>query len=137
MVQKVVIKRYSIAFKQKIVRKYEAGDSIKELRETYAIGGSTTIQRWVVKYGQKGLRHKLLIIQSPEEQNQVKVLKERIGQLEKLVARLSLDKLMLESSLAEAEELLGGAVKKNGAAKSLGCVSSELSDHQTAKGSLW
>jgi len=119
MVQKVVIKRYSIAFKQKIVRKYEAGDSIKELRETYAIGGSTTIQRWVAKYGQKGLRHKLLIIQSPEEQNQVKVLKERIGQLEKLVARLSLDKLMLESSLAEAEELLGGAVKKNGAAKSL------------------
>jgi len=119
MVQKVVVKRYSIAFKQQVVKEYEAGASISELRAKYGIGGSTTIQKWVAEYGREGLRHKLLVIQSPEEQNQTKMLKERIGQLEKLVAQLSLDKLMLESSLAEAESRLGEDVKKNSAAKSL------------------
>ena len=119
MSQKVVVKRYSIAIKQKIVREYEAGATMSELRRKYGIGGGATIRAWIEKYGREGLRHKLIVIQSPEEQSQVKGLKLRVKQLEKLVAQLSLDKLMLEASLAEAEELLGGAVKKNGAAKSL------------------
>ena len=39
-------------------------------------------------------------------------LQERIANLEKLVAQLSLDKLMLESTLAVAEQELGYPVKK-------------------------
>jgi hypothetical protein len=45
-------------------------------------------------------------IQRPEEQEQVKELQKRIVDLEKLVAQLSLDKFMLESSLAVAEQEL-------------------------------
>ncbi len=60
-----------------------------------------------------------MVIQNPQEQNQVKVLKERMAQLEKVVAQLTLDKLMLEVSLAEAEAQLGEPVKKKDAAKSL------------------
>jgi len=53
-----------------------------------------------------------MVIQKPEEQNQVKKLQARIAELEQLVAQLSLDKFMLESTLAVAEEELGHEVKK-------------------------
>ena len=33
------IKRYSEAFRQEVVREYEAGSSIAELRQKYGIGG--------------------------------------------------------------------------------------------------
>ena len=125
MSQKIIIKRYSIAFKQKVVKEYEAGDSMKELRDRYGIGGGSTIQKWIEKYGREGTRHKLIVIQSPQEQNQLKVLKKRVGQLEKVVAQLTLDKIMLEASLAEAEARLGVTVKKNGAARSLNAPASK------------
>jgi len=112
---KKVIKRYSLAFKHQVVREYEAGASFLELRDKYGIGGGSTIRDWVAKYGRKGTRHRMIIIQSPDEQNQVKVLKQRIGQLEKVVAQLTLDKLMLETTLEIVEEELGVTVKKNGA----------------------
>ncbi len=115
---KNVIKRYSLAFKHQVVREYEAGASFLELRDKYGIGGGSTIRDWVVKYGRKGTRHRMIIIQSPEEQNQVKALKQRIAQLEKVVAQLTLDKLMLETTLEVVEEELGVTVKKNGAHQS-------------------
>ena len=59
-----------------------------------------------------------MVIQKPEEQEQVKQLEGRIAELEKLVAHLSLDKFMLESVLAVAEEELGHEVKKNPLTKS-------------------
>ncbi|OQY27389.1 MAG: hypothetical protein B6243_13025 [Anaerolineaceae bacterium 4572_5.2] len=83
-----------------------------ELRRKYGIGSGATIRAWIEKYSREGLRHKFIVIQSPEEQSQVKELRFRVKQLEKLVAQLSLDKLMLEVSLSEAEALLGGEVKK-------------------------
>lgn len=118
MKQAVLIKRYSQAFKQQVVKEYEAGHSISDLQKKYGIVGGSTIQTWIKQYGREGLRHKLMVIQQPEEQNLVKVYKDRMSQLEKVVAQLSLDKLILEASLAEAEARLGEDVKKNDAAKS-------------------
>ena len=101
---KTVIKRYSMAFKQQVVREYENGASMASLRQKYGIGGGSTISQWVEKYGRKGTRHKLIVIQSPDEQNQVKQMKQRISQLERVVAQLTLDKLMLESTIQVAED---------------------------------
>jgi len=109
----VVIKRYSEAFKLQVVREYEGGTSMHELQEKYGIGGGNTVRGWVEKYGRVGVRHKLLVIQSPEEQEQVKQLKVRTSQLEKLVAQLMLDKVMLETTLQVAEERLGLDLKKS------------------------
>lgn len=114
----LVIKRYSEAFKQQVVREYEAGTSMHELSVKYGIGGGNTISGWVTKYGRAGFRHKLLVIQTPEEQNQYKQLKERNERLEKLVAQLLLDKVMLESTLQVAEERLGLDLKKSIGARS-------------------
>ena len=110
--QKTIIKRYSEAFKQQIVREYEGGASIPELGEKYGIHGGNTIGGWLKKYAREGVRHKLLLIQSPEEQEQVKQLKSRTSQLEKLVAQLMLDKVMLETTLQVAEAQLGVDFKK-------------------------
>ena len=81
-----IIKRYSLAFKQKVVREYEAGASLSALGRKYGIGGTTTVQKWVKKYGQAGVRHKQMLIQDPSDQEKTKQLKQRVVQLEKLVA---------------------------------------------------
>lgn len=110
---KNIVKRYSTAFKQKIVKEYEEGESINALQNKYGITGNTTIKRWVEKYSRKGIRHKLMYIQSPEEREEIQKYKERIEQLEKAVAQLSLDKLMLEATLTTAEKEMDVEVKKN------------------------
>lgn len=110
--KKQVMKRYSEAFKHQVVREYEAGESLTALGEKYGIGGGNTIREWVKKYAREGVRHKMLVIQSPEEQDQMKALKARNEQLERLVAQLMLDKVMLESTLQVAEERLGMDLKK-------------------------
>jgi transposase-like protein len=116
---KSVVKRYSKAFQLQVVREYEAGATMHELSQKYGITGSGTVRAWIEKYAREGMRHRLLVIQSPEDQEQMKVQKQRISQLEQLVAQLSLEKLILETTLAVAEEELGIDLKKNGAARSL------------------
>jgi transposase-like protein len=113
-----VIKRYSMAFKKQVVQEYEAGASIEGLRRKYGISGKQTIRNWIDQYGQTGVRHQIMVIDEADVQAQNQVLQERIANLEKLVAQLSLDKLMLESSLAVAEQELGYAVKKKQVTKS-------------------
>ena len=107
-----VIKRYSMAFKKQVVQEYEAGTSIAGLERKYGIARGRTVKNWIKQYSREGVRHKVMHIQQPEEQEQVKELQQRISELEKLVAQLSLDKFMLESSLAVAEEELGYELKK-------------------------
>jgi len=101
-----------LAFKKHVVGEYEAGASAMQLSQRYGINGGSTVARWVKQYGREGLRGKLMVIQKPEEQEQVKQMEGRIAELEQLVTQLSLDKFMLESTLAVAEEELGHEVKK-------------------------
>lgn len=129
---KKVIKRYSTAFKRQVVQEYENGCSLSSLRNKYCINGSNTVESWIKRYSHQGLRHQLMIIQSPEEQDEVKKLKEHIARLEKAVTQLTLDKLMLEATLKTAEEELGEDVKKSGAPPS----SKERTDTAGNKGSL-
>jgi transposase-like protein len=128
---KTIIKRYSTAFKQQVALEYEQGAGISSLKSKYGIGGNGTIERWVQEYGRQGLRHRLMVIQHPEEQDETKKLKEKIAQLEKAVAQLTLDKLMLESTLEVVEEELGELPKKSGAPRSSSEPSSEAEQKDT------
>jgi transposase-like protein len=110
--EKVTIRRYSLAFKQAVVREYEAGESMCSLRRKYGINGMPTIKRWVEQYGLQGTRHKLMVISSPDEQSEVVKLKERIAQLEKALAQTTLDNLMLKATLEVAEQKYGITPKK-------------------------
>lgn len=116
---KKVYKRYSIAFKQQVVREYEAGASAKRLRAKYGIGGMQTINQWLHQYGREGSRYKLMVIQSPDEQNRVKQLEEQVRLLESALAQSQLTVLMLESVVAVADEHFATDLKKTFAPQSL------------------
>lgn len=60
-------KRYSEAFKQEVVREYEAGTTIYRLRQKYGVGGYGTIKRWIAKYGCTGYQTELVVIQTVAE----------------------------------------------------------------------
>lgn len=107
-----IYKRYSIAFKKQVVASYEAGASLSALNQRYGITGTTTIKRWVEQYGRAGIRHKMVTIQQPEERDQLRLLQADLKQMKELVAKLSLEKFILECTLAVAEEDLGYEVKK-------------------------
>jgi transposase-like protein len=117
--EKIPVIRYSEAFKKQVVREYEGGVSALSLREKYGIKGTGTITRWLKKYGREGSRHKLMVIQTPEEQSRVKQLEKRVAELEKALAQVTLDKLMLETLVEVMEEEAGGEVKKNSVTRSL------------------
>ena len=108
----VTIKRYSLAFKQAVVREYEAGESLTSLSHKYGITGATTLKKWVEQFGRYGTRHKLMVIQKPEEQNRVHELEQQITNLEKALAQVTLDKLMLTATLEVVERDYDIKVKK-------------------------
>jgi transposase-like protein len=110
--EKVTIRRYSLAFKQAVVREYEAGESMYNLRRKYGINGMSTIKRWVEQYGLQGTRHKLMVISSPDEQSELVKLQARIAELEKALAQTTLDNLMLKATLEVAEQKYGITPKK-------------------------
>lgn len=110
--ESVIVKRYSLAFKQSIVREYEKGASLTFLQKKYGIASRTTIERWVEKFGRFGTRHKLMVIQQPEEQNKFTEMETRIAELEHALAQAELDRLMLTACLEVAEKDFGVDVKK-------------------------
>jgi len=110
------IKQYSEAFRRQVVTEYEAGSGLSELRQKYGIGGRSTIRKWVAKYGSAGFRHKLLRIQTSQEVKRVKELEKQVEQLERALARMTLEKLKLESMVEVLQEEQNPEnVKKNAA----------------------
>ena len=95
-----VIKKYSSAFKLKVVNEIESGKlSINQAMEIYDIGGGATISRWIKNLGKNHLLSKIVRIEMKDEKDKVKELKERVRQLEKLLANKELDSLMNEAFL--------------------------------------
>jgi transposase-like protein len=113
------IKRYSEAFRRQVVSEYEDGSSVSALQKKYGITGNETIQKWVKKYSNQGLRTGLIRIQTVEEACRVKALEQQVAELERALARTTLEKLRLESMVEELQLLHGEEeVKKNGAPSS-------------------
>ena len=77
MARKVpIIKKYSTAFKMKVVGEIEKGKfSIDKARQIYDIGGSETIQKWMKKHGKADLISKIVRIEMKDEQDKLKQLK--------------------------------------------------------------
>ena len=83
--------RYSEAFKMEVVRELEAGgESFDRVRRKYGIRGSGTVQLWLARYG-NGTRGKVIRVQKPEEIDEMKRLKDRIRQLEMVLADSNVD----------------------------------------------
>lgn len=111
--KKEPVKRYSQAFRQQVVREYEAGASVYSLLQKYGIGAHGTVQRWIEQYGRWGYRSEVALIQSVDDQLEVKAMKERIAELEAALAESTLENRMLNRTLKVASRALDMDLKKN------------------------
>ena len=94
--------RYSDCFKRSIVEEIEKnGLSIEDCRRKYAIGGSTTIQKWLKKYGKNHLLNKIVRVETIDEIQEINALKKENKALKEAFANLSLRNLVLETYLEE------------------------------------
>lgn len=117
--KKRVRKRYSTAFKRKVVREVEAGElSVQQARRLYDIGGGSTIYTWLDEFGKSESKTVYVRTQNEadpmsklEEEN--KRLREEKRALESALAQAQLKKLVLESTIEAASEHFGTDVKKN------------------------
>ncbi len=98
MVSRKVI-RYSEAFKQQVVSEIEGGrfGSPFEASRAYGITGSHTIQRWVMEYGKSHLLSKVVRVEKQGEPGEIKLLKERVRQLESALADSHMDWALAKS----------------------------------------
>ena len=104
--------RYSESFKRK-VEEYESGERITDLNKKYGIKGGMTISSWIRKYSSKGFRHEVVHIQTVEENNRVKELEKKVDMMEKVIGRMTLEKLRHEAIMEILEETYGEEIKKN------------------------
>lgn len=101
-----VVRRYSEALKRQVVLEYESGESTgRELVEQYAIGCPRTITRWCRRYGQYHRATKIVRVMMKSEQ-------ERIRELERTVADLTLENRVLQVQLQLWEEEGDKGLKK-------------------------
>lgn len=50
------VRRYSDSFRRQVVQEYESGEKLEDLRKKYGIGGGSTIQSWIKKFGKGAFR---------------------------------------------------------------------------------
>jgi transposase len=112
-------KRYSIAFKQKVVSEIENGKfSINQARTIYDIPGTSTIQTWLKKFGKHHLLNKVVRIEMKGESSKIKELQRQKRELESALAQAQLKIICLESTIEAAEEM-GYPIKKKSDTKVL------------------
>ena len=101
------LKRYSESFKLKIISELEQGKYTKsELTKVYGLG-SGTITDWIKKYGRFDLLNKHIKIQTVNERDKIRSLKNEIKKLKELLVKKDLDNLVNEAYLEHAAKQLG------------------------------
>jgi transposase-like protein len=106
--------RYSSAFKLKVVSEIESGKfTFGEARRIYDIGGPTTIQRWVKKYGKHHLLNKIIRIEMKDEKDKVKELQNQIKALQRALSQSQVDNICWKSLIEVINEKYGIDAKKN------------------------
>ncbi len=112
MQQRTVI-RYSMGFKQQVIRQLESGrfDSISQAQEHFGIKSQSTIPYWLRKYGRNHLCAKVVRVEKPDEKNQIRELKKQIRQLKEVLGQTQAEKVIGEEFLKIACEGLGQDVE--------------------------
>jgi len=106
-------KRYSLAFKQKVVSEIESGKfSLSQVRRIYDIGGGNTVYNWLRKLGKGHLIEKIVRIEMKDEKDKLKELQQKNQQLESALAQTQLKLLMYEALIESVETHYQIDVKK-------------------------
>jgi transposase-like protein len=105
-------KRYSIAFKQKVISEIEEGKYTQRgSGKIYGIPQGT-IHYWLKKYGKYNVLNKIVRIEMKGEKDRIKQLEKEKMVLESALAQSHLKTLYLESLVEIAEEKYGVRLKK-------------------------
>ena len=101
------IKRYSEPFKLKVLSELAEGVySKREISRIYGIG-SSSITKWIKKYGKLDLLNQRVRIETMEDLDNVKKLEEEIKQLKELLIQKDIKGYMDDAYLEWAAEQLG------------------------------
>ena len=108
-----IIVRYSMSFKQQVVGELESGrfSSIAEANEHYGITGTTTVRNWLVKYGRNHLCPKVVRVEKPNEKDQIIQLKRQIKQLKEALGQTQAENVINQEFLKIACERMGQDVE--------------------------
>jgi len=101
--------RYSESFKLQVVRDLESGRfaNIGQAASHYGIRGSVTIRGWLIKFGKDRLMPRVVRVETPDEQHELKRLRQRVRQLEGLLADKEVGLVISETYLELACERAG------------------------------
>jgi transposase len=120
--QKLTI-RYSISFKQKVVKEIEEeGLSLSAAGRRYGIKGGLTIHNWIKKFGKNHLLNKIVKVEVREEKDRLKEQEAEIKRLKIALADATLEKHALETLIEVVNEHYDTDVKKNFGQKRLSGV---------------
>ena len=108
MRQRTVI-RYSMSFKRQVVLDIESGrfDSVLQASEHYGVAGSATVKNWLRKFGRNHLCPKVIHVEKPNEQDQVRQLKKQIKQLKEALGQTQAENVINQEFLKIACEEMG------------------------------
>ena len=111
--QERIIRRYSVCFKQQVIRELEQGrfSGIEQARLHYEIGGNDTIQNWLKRYGRNDLQAKVVRVEKPNEADRIRQLKRQVLELERALGQTQAQNVLNESFLRLACEDLGCEVE--------------------------
>ena len=112
--QQRIIIRYSISFKQQVVKEIEEGGlSFGEVKRRYGIKGGQTIQRWLIEFGKNHLISKIVRIEMKGEKDRVKELEAEVKKLKAALADSALENYAMKTLIDVVNEHYGTDVKKN------------------------
>lgn len=111
--QQRIINRYSISFKQMVVKDIEQGISIDRARKKYDIKGGNTIQQWISTFGKNHLLNKIVRIETMDERSKIKQLEEDNKKLKMALADAYMAKVCLEGVIDMANKEYKTDLKKN------------------------
>lgn len=113
MLRDKMVKRYSRAFRQKVVKEIEEGKiTISGAQKLYNIGSLHTIQNWVKRMGMNHLLTKVVRIEEADEQQEILVIRKEKRELESALAQAHLKIVCLEKILEIAGREYGEDFKK-------------------------
>lgn len=106
--------RYSISFKQKVVKEIEEeGLTLQAARKRYDIKGGETIQRWLRNFGKSHLLNKIVRVETKGEKDRLKELEAEVKRLKLALADKTMEKDVLETLIEIVNEHYHTDVKKN------------------------
>src|SRR2546423_10660488 len=106
--------RYSIGFKQKVVKEIEnEGLGIAEAAQRYGIRGGSTIQKWIKKFGKNHLLNTIIRVEMKGEKDHTKELEKEIKKLKQALAHAYLAKDCAEKAIELANKEYKTDLKKN------------------------